>query len=196
MGWQWRCRCTEVQMCMRRELNVLTKVIQNISSGSEPERDSQPLSFSMKGMVFFLAFFSPFFILCLRSSPGLPYPNRHSSTKPPQSALLLPFFSGNCNSPSPGVSKLSLSHRFLCLSSFFSPVREAFLDASWCTGLIVNLPQLSLKKRHWLLTPCQQNFIHLRVRLWLELQPFQQATLYLVHMFLITQPFFSQVFYH
>lgn len=28
-------------------------------------------------------FFLSFFILCLRSSPGLPYPGRYSSTKPP-----------------------------------------------------------------------------------------------------------------
>lgn len=50
----------EFRCAQRRELNILAKVIENIGFGSEPERDSRPLSFSMKGMVFFLAFFSPF----------------------------------------------------------------------------------------------------------------------------------------
>lgn len=72
-------------------------------------------------------FFLSFFILCLRSSPGLPYPSRYSSSKPPHSQPSFSHsFPANYNFPSPTVSKISLSHRFLCLSSFFSYVREAF----------------------------------------------------------------------
>lgn len=134
-------------MCTRRELNILAKVIENIGFGSEPERDSRPLSFSMKGMVFFLAFFLSFFILCLRSSPGLPYPSRSSSTKPPHSQpSFFHSFPANYNFPSPTVSKISLSHRSLCLSSLFSHVREAFQILPGAQDSLLISPPILLEK--------------------------------------------------
>lgn len=134
------CTCgTAVALLLHRSLDVLTERMKRLGQGHWEwyvlakvfwlgARAGQPaFVFQHERHGVLSCFFLSFFILCSRSSPGLPYSSTYSSTKPPHSQPSFSHsFPANYNFPFPIVSKISLSHRFLCLSSFFSHVREAF----------------------------------------------------------------------
>lgn len=130
-----RCPCgMAVALLLHGSLDVHTERVKHLDQGHWEHRLWLGARAGQPAFVFqherhgvLSCFFLSFFILCLRSSPGLPYPSRNSSTKPPHSQpSFFHSFPANYNFPSPTVSKISLSHRSLCLSSLFSHVREAF----------------------------------------------------------------------
>lgn len=138
------------QMCTWTGLNVFTKVTE--SSVQPPASATGQSAFCLSAWTAQCSCFVFFLSRAWDQTQGLPCTSRNCTTKPPHGQPSSSrSFLANYNFSSPVVSKISVSHRFLCISSFSlmwgRPSRCFLAHRTHCYAL----PPLSLEKRLQLL---------------------------------------------